>query len=253
MSWLIPRIYLFVLIAARLGGFTATSPFPGIAVIPHTVRLALVAILSLMFTFLLSAAPLPHPPSMGVALLAIGMELLLGSGMGFVLRLVAAAAETAGQWMGMQIGLSMANVMDPEGPHPMSILSRAMGLFVVAFMLAMDLHHVMLAGLAKSYELLPPGSPYGMAELAMMLVSRGSLLFYTALQIALPVMTAVLMANVSMGVLARIVPQMNVFLVGLILTTTVGFVTLALGAAGWGGVIGRSMEEGLETMMAVFL
>lgn len=150
----------------------------------------------------------------------VGLMLGLGAGM-FV-----AAAESAGDLMAVQMGLSGANVVNPISETQMPILGQFMGLFVLTLILSTGGHLLIVGALARSLEVAPVGLPLAMDQGIATLVRMGGELFVLGLRFAAPVVATVMIGNAALGVMARTVPQLNVLMVAFPLQIAIGLFVL---------------------------
>lgn len=226
----LPRVMTFVLALARVAGLFVLAPFFGARVAPVRVRAGL--------AFFLALAMLPlFPPDAGAAFTAeaslptLAGVVLLETGIGVVMGLVAqlafAAIQMAGQLIGIQIGIGLANLIDPQTQEHITSLAQWQNLLALMVFMAIDGHHALVRAMADSFTLLPlaHGFPDGAGFGVLTELSAG--LFVLALRIAAPVLVTQLLVNAAMAVLAKLIPQLNVFVVGFPLNIAVGFFVLA--------------------------
>lgn len=161
-------------------------------------------------------------------LLQFGGEFLIGAIMGFLTQITFAIFQFAGQMMDMQIGFGIVNVIDPQYGIQVPILGNFKNLLALLFFLAINGHHYLLLALERSYDFLPIGNIHISGGFYSFIFSLAGEMFISALKIALPVLGALFIADLAMGIIARTVPQMNVFLVGLPLKIGVGLGMLML-------------------------
>jgi len=200
---------------------------------PARVRVATAVVLGLALAFAPGvAADGPIPMHVGLVGWLIVRELLIGAAIGFLVRLIVGAAMMAGSLVGMQMGLALSRAVDPQTQIQISQVGLVLALIVVMGLLAFDAHHLVIAGLYRSLVVAPVGgTSYGLGAAALMLEAGGDM-FRVAVGIAAPVILAVFLTNLGMAILARTIPQMNVFVVGFLLTISVGFLVLGMSAPG---------------------
>ncbi len=219
----------FMLVFVRVAAIIGTMPLFGDQTVPRPVKLAMALLLSLLLFPTVSAAFVGNMPVniLGWAP-ALGMEVLLGAAIGFSVRLITNAIEFAGEIAGYMLGLSMAQAVDPQTNLQIPIIGQFLSVLSFLIFLAINAHHVILGALVTSFEWLPPlgvGIGNNFAPLMIDLVFD---LFKIGLQIATPIIAAILLAQVGMGVISRAVPQMHVMLVVMPLTIAVGFLLVGL-------------------------
>lgn len=225
-AWNLP---LFLLILFRLGGLFLSAPlFAGSHLsVPFKVGLAVMLAISLYPLLRTGAIPergmAPFP-----LLLSIVGETAVGVLIGLTARLLFVGVELAGELSGVQMGLGMASVIDPQFPHQTSIVAQFMELITFLTFLALRGDHALLEALWASFDSVPLGAFSGAAAAgaASVLVTLFGKSLILALKLSSPIMVAVLLTNIGMGLLARVVPQLNFFAFGLSLTFVVGLLVL---------------------------
>lgn len=210
----------------RILAFVATEPILGNRTVPRRVKIALA-----LFVALLVAPALPMQagltPGSPAGLLALVDQILIGAAMGFSARIVVAAAEMAGQIAGLQMGLGFAVFFDPQGSGQTPTVAQFFGIVAILVLLATNGHHVVLAALVDSFRVLPVGSePLAAAGFRSLVVWGGTQIFVAGVMMSLPVVAALLIANIAIGVLTRAAPQLNIFAVGFPITLLAGILLL---------------------------
>jgi flagellar biosynthetic protein FliR len=211
---------------ARVLGLMATAPVFNNVSLP--VRVRLVAALAVTFALAPTLPPLPQvAPASWSGLALLVQQGLIGIALGFVMRLVFAGIDLAGELIGLQMGLGFAIFYDPQNAGQSPLVAELFGLLALLFFLAFDGHLAMLALLAESFAALPIGvSPFPAAWHD--LLHWAAVLFSIGVLLALPLVGALLVANIALGVLAKVAPQLNLFAVGFPVTLMAGFALLAL-------------------------
>lgn len=216
MAWLSPVIWPFL---RTLAMFTAAPVFSQKA-IPMRVKVGLAFLVAVCAQAMLDQpmVPVNSPDALACVLQQVGIGLAIG----FSARLVIAAMEVAGETIGLQMGLSFASFFDPTSGAQLSAVSRFLVQIFTLFFIVVNGHLVVLMAVIKSFEAFPVNGSFLQALAQMRIHDLGSAVFSSALWIALPMMALLLFVNLTMGVIARIAPQMNVFAVGFPITLTVG-------------------------------
>jgi len=165
--------------------------------------------------------------------------------MGFSMRLVFAAFEMAGDLLGLQMGLAFAQFIDPARGMQTPLIGSFLGVLAMLTFLVIDGHLLVIAAVVQSFELIPISANLSVVN-SQSIALAGSIMFMLALQISLPVMAAVLISNIVLGILARAAPQLNVMSIGFSITIGVGlwilWVSLPYFIAGIDGAIGRLLS-----------
>jgi len=165
------------------------------------------------------------PPAMeGWSFLALGVvsEVLLGVGIGLAIRLIMAGVQMAGQIAGYQMGLAIANIMDPATSMQTPILAQAFNLMAMLIFLTINAHHWFFRALVDSFVILPPFEFSLSASFVGYLMKMAGNMFVIALKIGAPIIVVLILTSVSFGLMARTVPQMNIFIVAMPLKIVVG-------------------------------
>lgn len=194
--------------------------------VPALAKLAVAAVVTLLLRPAVPVPPLPGDP-LSYALVAAS-ETAVGLAIGLVVTTLLSALYLAGQFIDFPMGFGMVNVLDPQTGTQMPVLGEFLSTVAILVLFLVDGHHVLLRALAESFALLPIGGA-GLGGPAIEAVTRlFSASFVLGLRIALPVMGALFLADVALGIVARAVPQINVFFVGFPLKIGIGFAVIAL-------------------------
>lgn len=211
--FVIGEIFAFLFIFARLGA--AFMVLPGFAEMYVNVRARLM--LALMFSLALVPLLGPYVPEMpaspaSLTVLLIG-ETIVGVFFGMLSRFMISVMHVAGSVISYQSSLAIATLFDAGVGGQTTTISNFLGLSAIVFIFAMDLHHVMLNGIVQSYQLFVPGEFPVIGDMANMLGQVATDMFRIAIQIAAPHMAFAMLFYLGSGVLARLMPQMQVFFV----------------------------------------
>lgn len=238
---------LFVFPLARILGLMATAPIFNNVGTPTRVRLMAGLAISLALTPVLPPMP-AIPAGSWIGLAMIAEQTLIGILMGYALRLAFVTVDVAGELIGLQMGLSFAVSYDPQNAGQTPVLTEFMGLITSLIFLAMNGHLMILAVLAESFSLLPVSiQPPHAAGLAT-LMRWSSVVFASGLMLALPLIAALLITNIALGVLSRIAPQLNLFAVGFPITMGVGFLVLMFLMPYFGAAMDQLFHQGFNAM-----
>lgn len=213
---------------ARVTGMLTSAPIFGSRTIPVIARVGLAVLLSLFLLPLSSVAPDRQPSSLAMLAWWVLVELAYGLSAGFVASLFLQAVQMAGHLIDTQVGFGMVNVFDPQFGQQVPLIGNFKFLLAMVVFLALQGHHMLISAMAENLRAVPAGTQLQMENAAGFLVDSVAGMFVLALKIALPVMGTVLMTDVALGILARIMPQMNVFVVGITGKLVVGIFTLFL-------------------------
>lgn len=217
------------LLSTRLTGLFLIAPVFSSKVVPMKVRAALL----LLFTFLLlppamNALGAGGAASTRVLPATLATEALLGICLGLGAALFIAAAESAGDQLAVQMGLSGANVLDPSTGTQMPVIGHFLGLFVLSLLLSTGGHLVIIDALAASLGAFPPGETVDLSSGLVATVKMLGVQFLLGLRFAAPVVAAMMIGNAALGIMAKTVPQLNVLMMAFPLHIGIGLVTLGL-------------------------
>ncbi len=202
--------YNWMLVFVRVGAFLLALPFFSAVNFPVMMRVALGALTALLISPQLPSFPI-HSLDFFSLLGLMFREVSIGLLLGFVGRIIFFAADIAGMIIASELGLNMGMIFDPATRQSEPIPGLILFLLATLTMLTLDLHHGMLLGFAKTFEVLPIGGGHLSSSLFEMMVRRTAQIFVTALQISAPVMAVSFVITTIFAVLSRAVPQMNVF------------------------------------------
>lgn len=222
MELLAPYIPKFILILLRAGISAAMLPFLGSGNIPAMFRIGLALGISMLLTPIVQIEV-----NMEQAPILVLHEAVLGAALAGITRALFYGIEMAGQLASTSMGLSIATVFNPEIGQSTEV-SRLFGLIAILVFLAVDGHHDLIAILAKSYEVLPPGAT-DIKAAAFFVITSGQHLLVFALTVSAPAVVMMLIVNLLLGFLAKAAPQMNVFFVGYPVYIFAGFMVILIG------------------------
>lgn len=245
-AWL--ALYMYPL--TRILALLAVAPVFNSAGLTRRIRLLIGLAIALALAPALPAAPVV-PPGSWQGLAVLGQQILIGVTLGLTLRLMFTAIDIAGELIGLQMGLSFATFFDPHSNAQTAVLSSFLGLLATLLFLAMNGHLLTLSVLAESFRLLPIGGPPFAAAGFAALLDWSAVIFSMGLLLALPLIAALLIANIAIGVLARIAPQLNIFAVGFPVTLMTGFVVLMYALPHLGAALERFYERGFVALAGV--
>lgn len=224
-------------VALRIGGLLTFCPFIGDRAVPSRVKAGLL----IMLTALLFPVVKTRPVLLGQvdwAQMVLG-EFLVGLLIGLSLQVVFEGMQFAGQISGIQLGVSLATLFDPQSQADSPVISVFYNLITLLIFLQLDIHHWVLRGLERSFEYLPVGSVVVTQLLAGELVRDVGALFVLGIQIAAPLLIATLMIDIVMSFLSKASPQLPAMLLGIPVKNLTGYALLIGGVALWPGILER--------------
>lgn len=238
---------LFMLVLARTAAFFAVFPALGGAAVPMRIKAGAAACLTVLL-FGVVPAPATLPTAALAQVLLVLRETLIGLLLGSLVHMVFMGAQFAGQAIGVQMGLAAASLFDPSTRETVSVSGRFYYLLALLLFLSLNLHHPFLAGLGESFTVLPAGDAQLSAAGFHRWAALSGQVLVLALRLSMPVLGALLLLDLALGFLGRLVPQMNIFLVGFPLKIGVGLAVMALGVR----VAGPLMERAFSGLLRDF-
>lgn len=218
----------FALVLARVAGLFSAIPMFGARMVPGRVKAGLVFAMALLLFPIVKPQQIPGSGDVISISLLVIQETLIGLTLGVTSQFVFAAVEFCGQLVGMQIGLSISMLFDPNTQSNVPTMAMFQGALATLVFLALGVHHFFLRAIVESYALVPIGAWHTSPGLLKFLVDTSTGLFVIAIKLAAPVSVALLATSVALGIVARSFPAMNVFFVSMPLNIGIGFVILGL-------------------------
>lgn len=216
------EVFLFVFI--RMSGIFIITPIFSRRNIPNTTKIVFTFFIALLMINTVNMANFDYG-EFDIIVMMI-KELMVGLMIGFITYLFFISLYIAGQIMDMQIGFGMVNVFDPQSNAQVPIIGTLYHILAILFFLTIDGHHILIKSLINSYEVLPIGKFVFNEALLTQIIRVFGQIFIIGFKISSPILATIFLSNVLLGILARTIPQMNVFVVGMPLKITVGILTL---------------------------
>ncbi len=237
------KLELFLLVMFRLSGFFVAAPFWSHSRIYMKIKIAVVLVLSWLIAPLVPVADFT-PVSTLIELAGIALrEVLTGGIIGFAYAILFLGIRAAGQAAGMQMGFAIVNVIDPSTQRNVSLLGQFKFLVLMLIFLIIDGHHLVLQSVIESFQVVPLGGLVASSLVPEKLMRLTALTFVIAAKIAAPMMVTLFLTDVALGIVARTVPQMNVFIVGFPLKVGVGLSVLAASIPLLSAVFGKLLLQ----------
>ena len=224
----IEQIQIFFFVLVRISAIVFSIPIIDSRTVPFLVKAGLAIAVSVMIMPQLNIIlPATVNNPVGLVLGLIG-EIAVGVIISLSFQLIITGVQLAGQMAGFQMGIALANVMDPASSLQIPVLSQFLNLFALLVFLAMDAHHYFIRVLVDAFDLIPPLGVHiesGLFDMIMLLAANA---FVLGLKIGGPVIIALLLSSVALGLVARTVPQMQIFVVAMPLKILLGLLFLGL-------------------------
>lgn len=227
MNMTIEKLEFFFVILVRISAFIMTAPFFNQRNVPRRVKAGLSFFLSVIVFNMADYVPLDYNSSIEYAIIII-REAIVGISLGFTVNLCLYILDLAGRLIDTEIGFSMVNVLNPVSNIQTSVTGSFYTYLVMLVMLVSHLHYFFITAIVDTFKLMPVGKAKLPSNLYVIVLEFVKEYFIIGFRIVLPVFASILVVNVVLGVLARVAPQMNMFVIGMQLKLFVGLVILLL-------------------------
>lgn len=217
VAWISPLLWPFLRVLALF----SVAPVFSMRVIPVRAKIGLAFLVAVCAQEMLAGQAnisINQPQALG----AVAQQVMVGLALGFAVRIVFSTIELAGEIIGLQMGLNFASFFDPSSNAQVSAVAKFFGNMATLLFIALNGHLMVLMAVIKSFEVFPVDGNFLVALGQMRIFDLGATLFSSALWIALPMIALLLFVNLSLGVISRVAPQMNIYAVGFPVTLTVG-------------------------------
>ncbi len=240
-----------MMIMARVTGLFSFSPFLGAPFIPRSVRILIIVIFSwLLIPY--SGVVISFSIPVGIIVWMILLNFTVGMAIGLFATIFFEAVQFAGRVYGYQIGFAVANVLDPQTQSQVPILGQLTYLIAAFLFVSMDGPAILLLAMANSLKKIPIDSLVLGTNFVPLFWKEVGTIFSLGLQIGFPIIAFMLIVTIVLGVMARIMPQMNVFMVGMPLDVFVGLIMFAMLIPIWFTLFGNQIAE-LSTKLAMLI
>ena len=218
----------FMLVFARIGAMVMLLPGLGEANIPVRIKLAIAILLTLVILPLHRAAYNIDMQSITALLVLMMHEIVIGIVLGATARVTLSALQVAGSVIAQQLGLGFVTTVDPTQGQQGLLIGNFLTILGLTLLFATDSHHLVIAALNDSYVIFSPGEAMASGDVASLATRAFTAAFKIGIQLSAPFLVFGIVFNIGLGVLARLMPQMQVYFVGVPLSILFGFLILAL-------------------------
>jgi flagellar biosynthetic protein FliR len=233
----------FLTISVRLSGLMLFAPMLGSAVIPARIKAVLVLALTVLLYPAFGERMGPRPVAQWPAIVIT--EFLIGVGMGIVTNIVFEGAQLTGQVLGIQMGYSLVNILDPQSQVETTVVSLFYQSLVMLLFLEMGVHYWLLRAVGNSFVYLPSGATHLSSLFSSAVVKLCGQIFGVGIQIAAPVLTATLVADILLGLLGKASPQLPLMLLGPSVKSLLGLLVLIATLRYWPVIFHRLFADGI--------
>ncbi len=230
MQYFVFHFQVFLLIMIRLNSMMIVAPFFSSGVVPFKIKAITSFLITIVIFPVIARQGYSIPGDMGAYLLLIMKEISIGLFIGFLVSLIFTAFQLAGEYYSVLVGFGISEVFDPLAQVSIPLIGQLKNLIGLLVFLTINGHHFLIKAIYRSYELAPMisfGKGASSSLLKYIVYTMGGM-FVVALKIALPVLATILLIEVSMGILAKAAPQMNILMLGFPVKIAVAFGVLVL-------------------------
>ncbi len=227
-TFLTTGVFAFMLTFVRVGTAFMIMPGVGDSFVPERVRLFMALAMTLVFLPLTTQYLPAQVPATFPLILLISFEFIVGLFMGTVARIFMTATDTAGMVISTMSGLGSAQILNPALSSQGSLLGAFLSVTAAVVLFALDLHHLLISAILDSYNLFPVNAALDMGSMAEFISKTVSASFAVGVKMAAPFIVLTLLVYVGMGVLSRVMPQVQVFIISLPLQIIVSLLLLSL-------------------------
>lgn len=168
------------------------------------------------------------PETIPEIIIGLSTEFVLGFILAFSAKLLLTSVQMAGQYMSFQMGFAMATAMDPQTETSSNILTQFLNMLTILIFLSINGHHIFINAIAASFQVIPPNGASLNPSISGIFTILGSYIFLLGLKIAAPIMVALFLSNLCLGIVARTVPQVNILMIGFPINICIGLILFSL-------------------------
>ncbi len=245
MTEIMPEISVLLLIIVRVSAFFVSVPFFSYSRIPPQLRIALAVIFSWMIYYTLDVEAIPID---GDYILLVLKEAIIGVTIGLVAYMFMTAVQIAGGFIDFEMGFAMANVIDPQTGAQTPLMGQFFNFLILFVLLAINGHHLILDGIYYSYQFVPMDQvfpDFANENIIEFILQSFGTIFALAFQMSAPIVATLFLVTMALGITAKTVPQLNIFVIGFPIKIAVGFLVLIISM----GVMIEVMEKVIEMMI----
>lgn len=242
---------IFLMVLGRTTGLMVVAPYFQSRTMPVMVRAGLVLLLTMVLAPVLKLQPGGDWVHGTLWLQDVAAEVVTGLTMGFILNLSFAAIQLAGQMLDVSMGFGVVNIIDPQSGSEMPIMGQFQQILAIWLFLLMGGDHLVIRALAFSYKIIPPAGFSFSSHGVYSIVQSFSGMFLLGIQIALPIVGAIFLTDLILGIVSRLIPQINVFMTGFPIKITLGLLLLILAIPVFAHLMANFTSDGGDLWQAL--
>jgi flagellar biosynthetic protein FliR len=228
MELMIEKLFGFTMVLTRISAFFIVVPVFGWNSIPARIKISMTVLLAIFFSMIAPISVNARQISSARAILLLANEATYGLALGLIATLIFAAVKFGGRIVERQMGLAMAEILDPLTSERAQPLGSLLEMIFIILLLNANGHHLFLLIISRSYESFPAGSTPTIQILTQGIIAAGSTMLIYGLKLAVPILAAFLLLMVILAVFARMVPEMNILFISLPLRVGLGLLMMAI-------------------------
>lgn len=212
----------------RASGMVVTAPFIQARAIPHQVKILFAGTLAVTVAPYIQSSLDLQTVSFWMAVVILIQEVLIGLIIGMMINLTIYGLQLAGYFFDIPMGFGMVNLLDPQSSEATPLLAQFNYVMAGLIFMAVNGHHTLILSFIKSYQVIQPGMLFVKTEAVGVFLKAFSMMFFLGFKIGIPVMGTIFLADMAMGMIAKLIPQINVFVAGFSVKIFIGIFILAV-------------------------
>ncbi len=237
------ELEIFVYVLIRVGMIILFSPILGSGTIPVKMRVGLILFTAIVAYPAVKTQPMPQTHGALELIGFVALEAMIGFTIAFAARLIFTVVQLSGTLIDFQMGFGVVNVIDPQTSSQVSITAQVQNILAILIFLGLDAHHFIVKAIVESFFVINPQKAFFSSFTMEYMLQLVSGTFVTAIKLAAPLMAILFFLSVGLGLVARTVPQMNVFIVGFPLQIAVGLAMLAASMSFFSMAVNREIMD----------
>jgi len=244
-------LFGFFLVFVRCSAMFLSAPIFSGSNVPLLIRILAAVLVSAALTAVVKAGLPAVPSDMYAFVSLVANEVLAGLLIGVFIQIVMLAAQMAGSFMDLQVGLSMSHVLNPSNGQSSTVLSQFKYMLAMIVFLAVNGHHVMLGAFVRSFQIMPTVTGGTLAAVQQSQVALVANLSLIALQIATPVLAVSILVDAALGIMNKAVPQMHIFIVGMPAKVAMGLLAVSVALPATAAAVLGGIEYATDSLFRV--
>jgi len=248
---LIDTLVLFMLVSVRISAMLIAAPMFSTSSVSTPIRVVIAFAIAALMLETITAPKIDILSPQGI--LAIASEAVIGAAIGFIFQLAFAAIAMAGEQISAIMGMSFAAMMDPQSGTQSPIITQFMTVSMLLVFMTIEGPHILLKQLSASFQAMPIGDALMRPDALLNLIKSGSLIFSAALLVSLPIVLALFLVTLLIGMLTRVAPQLNLFSVGFPISIIAGLVLIMIAVPELSNSMAGLIDEVAQRTRAILL